>query len=418
MNRLQELLIGHEEGSLDAAEIQELKSLLSRAKSRAEAAEYFHLGTLIDASFRETHEEQRIRKKSQCSRPRPGVPIPFPVIFKIAAIFVVLLALAGAYWWTQNDVNEVYGRPVATIEQIYNPDGTSSIVPVSGESRVALEGQTLAVGDRISTDSKTSLQFHYIGEDTTIRIAENSELFISERDGAKVLRLDRGFLKAKVAKQVEGAPLMVETAHGIVRVLGTRFSVSAEENTQVAVGEGTVSFEASDTEESVLLNRRQVVDSDSAQLEVQNFEKRIINPEDDFGYARSRALRVDPLKGSAPFLTFDLGDEALVQYSCKMRFYFEYKVHEKYGEGIVRLFLLPDGATPETSKTLPRHELASVEGKFTAEHPIDFEFPPTALRPGINHFLVAMDPGGNDFFLSSRRSDNPPELHFAVKSDL
>jgi len=60
---------------------------------------------------------------------------------------------------------------------------------------------------------------------------------------AKSLRLERGFLRADVARQPAGLPFLVRSRFAEVRVLGTRFDFWAEaESTRLEVTEGKVRF--------------------------------------------------------------------------------------------------------------------------------------------------------------------------------
>ena len=94
-------------------------------------------------------------------------------------------------------------------------------------------------GARIVTATSPS---HLTVEGAAIDVAPSSAItFADERDGATVIRLERGTVTCEVAPRGERAPFVVEAGSTRVTVVGTRFGVTrVGDHAQVWVAHGTV----------------------------------------------------------------------------------------------------------------------------------------------------------------------------------
>ena len=94
-------------------------------------------------------------------------------------------------------------------------------------------------GARIATATSPS---HLTVEGAAIDVAPSSAItFADERDGATVIRLERGTVTCEVAPRSERAPFVVEAGTTRVTVVGTRFGVTrVGDHAQVWVAHGTV----------------------------------------------------------------------------------------------------------------------------------------------------------------------------------
>lgn len=73
-----------------------------------------------------------------------------------------------------------------------------------------------------------------------------------QRKGGKQLKLVVGALSAEVAKQPEGLPLLIETPHALVTVVGTEFDLNVATNqTELEVAHGLVKLARTGTEQPV-----------------------------------------------------------------------------------------------------------------------------------------------------------------------
>jgi hypothetical protein len=96
-----------------------------------------------------------------------------------------------------------------------------------------------AHGARIVTATSPS---HLTVEGAAIDVAPSSAItFVDEREGATVIRLERGTVTCEVAPRGERAPFVVEAGTTRVTVVGTRFGVTrVGDHAQVWVAHGTV----------------------------------------------------------------------------------------------------------------------------------------------------------------------------------
>ena len=98
----------------------------------------------------------------------------------------------------------------------------------------SLEGGTI---EGMTPDAWFELEFD---DGSTVMISGNSMLTFSD-DGQKKLRLQEGGFSANVKPQPKDRPMLVQTRTAIFEVLGTRFSVDAEQTTAtLTVSEGSV----------------------------------------------------------------------------------------------------------------------------------------------------------------------------------
>jgi ferric-dicitrate binding protein FerR (iron transport regulator) len=131
---------------------------------------------------------------------------------------------------------------VATVNRI---DG--DVFAVTGGSRAAVKaGQKLTAADAVETSPKG--QAELVFEDGTRVLLEADSLADSfQTEGGKRLALKRGQLKAKIAKQAAGEPMVFMTATAEARVLGTRLSLLVTPtSTRLEVREGKVRFTRKD----------------------------------------------------------------------------------------------------------------------------------------------------------------------------
>ena len=94
-------------------------------------------------------------------------------------------------------------------------------------------------GARIVTATSPS---HLTVEGAAIDVAPSSAItFVDEREGATVIRLERGTVTCEVAPRGARAPFVVEAGTTRVTVVGTRFGVTrVGDHAQVWVAHGTV----------------------------------------------------------------------------------------------------------------------------------------------------------------------------------
>lgn len=98
-----------------------------------------------------------------------------------------------------------------------------------------------SAGERTAVGERRELT---LADGTRVLLNTDSALDVVFDDDLRLLRLRAGEILVTTAQDPAGRPLLVETAEGRVRPLGTRFSVRQfEDETQVAVFEGAVQLQ-------------------------------------------------------------------------------------------------------------------------------------------------------------------------------
>lgn len=146
---------------------------------------------------------------------RPAFTVSF-------AAALVLLAV----WFTQ--------RPAMNTAAIELPVR----VELAGNPILPTPGNTI----RATTNSSATVKF---ADGTTLHLEPGTEISLvavgSQRSSGKQLKLLSGSLSADVAKQPEGLPLLIQTPHALVTVVGTEFDLSVATNqTELEVTHGLV----------------------------------------------------------------------------------------------------------------------------------------------------------------------------------
>lgn len=117
-------------------------------------------------------------------------------------------------------------------------------------------GQTLPNGTPILATGQALLCY---ADGTRVRLAGGTEVILGAGPG-KQLQVVNGLVQARVAKQPEGAPFRLTTAHAQLIVVGTVFTVTVHgPRTELAVSEGAVRLRSSTGDILVSGGERQVV---------------------------------------------------------------------------------------------------------------------------------------------------------------
>lgn len=111
---------------------------------------------------------------------------------------------------------------------------------VGDSRRPARSGDVVEPGRGVHTGPGARVTLGY-PDGTTIEVAEDTVISLEKDRKAKRISLDRGGLRARVAKQPAGRPMVLATPQAEVEVLGTRFSLSVKvDSTRLEVEEGKV----------------------------------------------------------------------------------------------------------------------------------------------------------------------------------
>ncbi len=147
------------------------------------------------------------------------------VLFAIAAL--VLLSLT--FFLLQPD-------PIATISRVH---GTASLIHDQSSSTLSFES-VLHNGDSLNIASQSSVELFH-ADRTRIVINGPAMVTWKNSDTQQGIILKYGLLEADVLPQLHERPLIITTSHMQTKVLGTRFTILAEQNESLLImQEGTV----------------------------------------------------------------------------------------------------------------------------------------------------------------------------------
>jgi ferric-dicitrate binding protein FerR (iron transport regulator) len=155
------------------------------------------------------------------------------------AIWASGLALAaclvvGLFLWTTRDSGQ------ALLAQA----GSGVVVERIGQPPIVAAGLLLQPGDRIQTPDGAAAVVEFPGEATSTRLEPGALMRIVSLEDGKQLAVERGTIRARVAPQPAGRPLIVATAHAQATVLGTQFQVTVgAAQTRLDVWSGQVAFQ-------------------------------------------------------------------------------------------------------------------------------------------------------------------------------
>jgi len=153
------------------------------------------------------------------------------VMFGVAASLALFAVVAS---WTFRLVVPVSNIAV-TIAHI---DGDSSLQ--LAPRRVKNVGDTMAVGDVLTTDESTRVALAY-GARTSVRIDRDTTV---ERLAPDRFRLSRGAIYVDAYPQAQDQELVIQTRAGDVRHLGTQYQIrQSNEGVEIAAREGRVEIE-------------------------------------------------------------------------------------------------------------------------------------------------------------------------------
>lgn len=203
-----------------------------------------------------------------------------------------LVSVAGLWWFNRSDELGLC---------VVQASGECHVVRGNGSRTGAAVGLELHQGERIVVNEGSRVALKYAGEETTITLYSAVAAF-SRDNGAKHVTLDSGLLLCTAAQQVK--PLRIDTPHGMVTVVGTRFALDAARgNTALAVRDGTVALSKGAYRLEVKAGKTAVIDEQAP---------RIASDED--AWLRELAIRAE----TGPWDAVDFGKGVFTQGNWSM----------------------------------------------------------------------------------------------------
>ncbi len=260
------LLVMHEEGALDPESARELDQLLAEDEKAGEALVQHYLLTSEIEDFLGHAENRRANLSTiplgVMARPKRRMNWGLTAGLAVAASFVVVVGTKRIF---DSGSDQIQTNPVATrgFATVRDLRGVVEFVATSGRRTVS-SGMILKEGESIEV-AGGALAGLESDDGTRIDLGPGSRFTpTSEQAGpgddinTRILRLDRGSLRASVARQRPGHFLAFVTPHARATVLGTELAVSVEEAlTRVSVDHGKVLVEALDEGTKIVLGAGQ-----------------------------------------------------------------------------------------------------------------------------------------------------------------
>jgi hypothetical protein len=170
---------------------------------------------------------------------------------------IAIIAMVGYknYFLTQPPEHPTVAKlkEMAVPEMAVVTNATDAILRRGSDSLPASNGIALQSGDVLKSIADRKIRLDY-PDGTSIELDGETELMLELRDGAKKLTLERGTLRANVAKQPATAPLIITTAHAEATVVGTELTVQTTElATRLSVTAGRVKLRKSNDCNSIVV---------------------------------------------------------------------------------------------------------------------------------------------------------------------
>ncbi|QOV88808.1 WD40 domain-containing protein [Humisphaera borealis] len=279
---------------LVAVNSEELESILASRASRIE----------VDGDFRSA----------------PAAPMDFfgaararPVLFsfktlalRTAAVAAIVLVSATAVWrfgFVPDEpvpVSVLAPQPAAPVARVVSVAGALEVLSPDGTVRSAIAGEGVHRGQTLRTlgmDSYATVEFDdrtrlELSVDTTMRFGD-SDVALGKR-----VYFAGGVLRADVARQPAGLPMVISSPQAEIRVAGTRFSVSsaASQATRIDMETGSVQLvrQSDGRTVEVTAGSYAVARADSDPVVVQKVPRFIASPRATFTIKNVSGVFADP----------------------------------------------------------------------------------------------------------------------------
>lgn len=248
LHRFDTLVSGFCDGSLSPVELAELELLLrERHELRQRHLELAALhGSLAwVCAARETRTGEPIASKSSPTRPAARFPWLVPCIGAVTGMAAgLLIVLSLLYRPGSNSVVEIANSPVARLAEL---TGTAEILKPEGPPVAVAAGQEITLGQTLRINEDNSSGVLEYADGTRLLPGAATTLHLTSWQpstsdlAAKKVFLSGGLLRAEVATQPTGRPMILATPHAEVRVQGGTVTCSVgTEATRVEMEEGRV----------------------------------------------------------------------------------------------------------------------------------------------------------------------------------
>lgn len=270
-DRLAELLLLWQDGTLSPEELAEMETLLAQPDARRQLVEEFHMTSAMAGILAAEGEraqktaESGLRQKRLSPRNKalrhPARPRFWSGWTAIAATVLLAVGVGLAYAYWQRKPDDVAVSPVQPQESpapatSNTPLASATVVEPMGDVTIERDGKRtplakdlpLLARDRLIVGAGASVEFVY-ADLTRIKAAAETSLTLQPgdagADSGKKVFVEKGLVEASVSKQPPDKPMQFVTASASAKVLGTRLELRvSEQSTQLVVLEGRVQLSA------------------------------------------------------------------------------------------------------------------------------------------------------------------------------
>lgn len=269
MNRVDELLLSWQDGSITEAELAELKQLLASPEHRARAAqEFFLTGVVMEAVRTQSAARQRATDaEEQPAQPAATLPLAGsrlflvrrPLLWLSGLAAAALIALLSTFWFQPRPPAEPDAPLVfAHFEQVQG----ETFVLNKQQRTPAQAGQVLVAGQGIATEGAESEAVVQMEDSVRLKLGGDTMVFTSTEadapDGPKVL-LEQGELLVEVTRSLGRKKMTVQTPVGTAVAESENTALHVSEAAGVAVVRGEVHFVHAASGRSIRLRGGQYV---------------------------------------------------------------------------------------------------------------------------------------------------------------
>ncbi|WP_146599351.1 FecR family protein [Novipirellula aureliae] len=407
-----DLLAAYLEGDISAEQLSELHRIVQSSepwKQRFQEATRVHV--LLRETLVEQVELQAIQQSPTQNEVRPSRHWTYAAI-AVAAILLVSATIG---------YNAYHPHLDSTLEI-----GVCMSVSGSGETLVergerlyqAIPNLPLQTGDQVICDANAQAM---------VRLADGS--ILSMEPGARLtlvsdspeVILQQGEAFFEIAPRRPGMPaFQIRTGHSTVAVMGTVFSLVANDHTELKVYEGSVKLTRNSDKASVEVGSQQMASTGMASFAAEKLshppmEILTLTPTDDVTLDRGKPEHNQQLKVEGQrrivYLRFEIPDRDGIR-SARLRL----TQNIDSGTGTLRYFLgdHADWSEDNLTEVGPPKRLTKVaerKGVVQRGQIIEVDVSDATRHPGPITIIMTLDKAHeDDIWFGSRESDTPPQL--------
>jgi ferric-dicitrate binding protein FerR (iron transport regulator) len=242
MDRFDELVSEYLDGSLSPSEAEELGCLLEADPARRDVfVDLVRQGRALSAELKPPPGDAFARGVMQELGRNPGA--------FVQGVMRDVRRSAARRWWVPAAAAGLVFAAVLGLVLLPRAGEPAPVVRTGGRLEVHRDGRRLEgvaglrlrPGDEVRTEEGSRSVLAYEGEETRLEIEPFSVVRLESGPAGKRIVLRQGEIRATVAPQPSGRPLVIEGPHARAEVLGTRLTLSAAEDaTRLEVEEGRV----------------------------------------------------------------------------------------------------------------------------------------------------------------------------------